>query len=244
MPAGGPCWYTTDVAKTGIFGGTFNPVHLGHLRAAEEIRERLALDLVLWVPSAEPPHKHPRRAMAPAEDRLEMTRLATAGNPCFRVLDLEMRRPGPSYTLTTLETIRRERPEDELFFIIGADAFRELQSWHRPSALFPLASFALVGRPPDGFAGIWETGFIERPSREALERFAAGEDPVLTVATTVADGRAAVLVNISPLSISATGIRDRIAKGRSVRYLLPGPVESYILGKGLYGRNFLRRTVP
>jgi len=132
--------------KIGLMGGTFDPIHLGHLCAAENAREALSLDEVLFVPAAEPPHKPPA-SLAHAQDRLAMVALATAGNPSFVPSDLELRRAGPSYTVDTLVELRRARPGDELFLIVGSDTLGEMVSWRDPERIFALSTIAVQARP-------------------------------------------------------------------------------------------------
>jgi len=127
-------------------GGSFDPVHLGHLRAAENAREALELDLVLFVPAAEPPHK-PASSLSPARDRLAMVTLAVAGNPAFVVSDLELRRSGPSYTVDTLSHLARERAGDQLFLIVGSDTLGEMSSWREPERIFGLSTIVVADRP-------------------------------------------------------------------------------------------------
>jgi nicotinate-nucleotide adenylyltransferase len=192
------------VTRHGILGGTFDPIHLGHLRAAETAREALGLDGVTFVPSGVPPHgKVPRAA---AGDRLAMTLLATAGCRRFLVSDMEVRRQGPSYTVDTLARWREERPADEAFLIVGPDAFRDMATWKDRSRLLGLCTVAVVGRPgePDPVPG-WTD--------------------------------AALRVRVAPgplLSISSTEVRERLAAGGSVRYLVPLAVAEYIEKRGLY----------
>lgn len=206
----------------GILGGTFNPIHLAHLRVAEEAREALALERVLFIPSADPPHK--TRGLAPASHRLAMARLATASNPAFEVQDLELRRPGPSYTVDTLRELRAAHPGRRLWFVIGADAFAELETWHRPDELLALASLAVIPRP----------GSAERPLadllppqlRKGLRATPSGlEHP---------SGQEVRAVPVSALAISATDLRWRVARGASIRYLVPDSVADYIEKHGLY----------
>lgn len=205
----------------GVFGGTFNPVHIAHLRVAEEVREALGLERVLWIPSADPPHK---RALAAAAHRLEMVRIATSSNPCFEVLDLELARPGPSYTVRTLEELRERHPGQRLWFLLGADALGELHTWREPERLLELASFAVVGRP--GARG----GSLEarlgaklaaclRPSPLGLEH---------------PSGHEVREIAVSQLAVSASDLRRRIARGASVRYVVPDAVMDYIDKHRLY----------
>lgn len=131
--------------RVGLLGGSFDPIHLGHLRAAENAREALGLETVLFVPAGLPPHK-PARVLSPAADRLAMVVLATAGNPAFVASDAELRRPGPSYTVETLAELARDRPGDELFLIVGRDTLPEMATWREPQRLFSLCRVAVAGR--------------------------------------------------------------------------------------------------
>jgi nicotinate-nucleotide adenylyltransferase len=206
----------------GVVGGTFNPIHLAHLRVAEEVREALGLDRILLIPSADPPHKG--AGLAPAEQRLEMARLAAASNPRFEVLPLELGRTGPSFTVDTLGQLGRERPGDRLWFVIGSDAFAELDTWYRPEALFELASFAVVRRP----------GHDGRPLGALLPPRLAGLFEMTADALIHASGHEVREIPISQLDISATDIRRRIARGASIRYLVPDAVREYIEKHALY----------
>jgi nicotinate-nucleotide adenylyltransferase len=132
--------------RVGLMGGSFDPIHLGHLRAAENARETLSLTEVLFVPAAAPPHK-PTEILSPAKDRLAMVALATADNPAFVASDLELRRTGPSYTVDTLEVLTRERQGDELFLIVGSDTLGEMSTWREPDRIFSLSKVAVAERP-------------------------------------------------------------------------------------------------
>jgi len=189
--------------KVGLFGGTFDPIHLGHLRAAETAREGLSLDLVAFVPSAVPPHRTGR--LSSATDRFAMACLACAHHPLFVAWDTELRRPGPSYTVDTIEVIRKERPHDELVLVVGADTWPEMTTWRDPERLMAQVTVAVVDRP-DAAAGRGEGAVGERVVRVA--------------------GPA--------LPISATLVRERVREGRSIRYLVPDAVADYIAKRGLY----------
>jgi nicotinate-nucleotide adenylyltransferase len=190
--------------RIGLFGGTFDPVHLGHLRAAESAREALALDLVAFLPSAMPPH---RATSSPAEDRLAMTRLATAPNPAFDCWDAELRRQGPSYTVDTVADLVRERPGDSFMLLVGADTWPEMIGWRSPERLFSLVEVAVAERPG-------------APAQELVPPFAAA--------------RGVRRVGGPSLALSATTVRERVRQGLSVRYLVPDAVVDYIAGRGLY----------
>ena len=191
--------------RIGLYGGTFDPIHLGHLRAAETAREGLGLDLVAFLPAAVPPHRDaPPRAAA---DRLEMAGLATASHPRFAAWDAELRRPGPSYTVETVSTLVSERPSDSFVLVVGADTWPEMTSWREPQRLLSLVEVAVVDRP--GYDG---------PAPGAPFPGARG--------VTRVEGPS--------LPISATTIRERARQGRSVRYLVPDAVADYILERRLY----------
>jgi nicotinate-nucleotide adenylyltransferase len=206
----------------GVFGGTFNPVHIAHLRVAEEVREVLELPRILWIPAADPPHKH--ESLAASAHRLEMVRLATAYNPCFEVLDLELRRDGPSYTVDTLRTLRARYPETHLWLVLGADALEEIGTWREPEAVFDLANVAVVPRP-----GQWEARLERRLPARLATAFRVGpqglEHP---------SGHVVREIPVAQLAISASDLRQRIARGGSIRYLVPEPVIDYIQKHRLY----------
>jgi nicotinate-nucleotide adenylyltransferase len=194
-----------------VFGGTFNPVHLAHLRVAEEVREALGLDRVLFVPARIPPHKTSAQVAPPAE-RLAMVREAVAGNPRFEVSDLELRRQGPSYSVDTLAALRAGLgARDRLWFLLGADSFREIHTWHRFPEIFRVADLAVMRRPPD-------LGALPPPPG------LAGELEAVAGGYRHASGRDVRFVPVTLLDISSTQIRRALAEGRSVRYLVPDAV--------------------
>ena len=213
---------------TGVFGGTFNPIHLGHLRAAEEVREALGLARVVFVPSADPPLKRGGpEVMAPARERLAWVELAIRGNPAFAVDGLELERPGPSYTVDTLRIFAERLAPARPVFILGSDAFAELASWREPKALLELAHFAVVTRPParTGTLSDWipaelAAELILAPSRQEARHRSAG--------TWIRH------VSIEALDVSSTELRKRLSEGRSLRYLLPDPVHDAVLRSGVY----------
>lgn len=197
--------------RVGILGGTFDPVHIGHLAAAEAAREALGLERVVFIPAGRPPHKDPA-GITPAEHRYRMTVLATAGNPRFRVSRIEIDRPGPSYTVDTLRELAGRLPGCGLVFITGVDSFLDVASWKDAGELFRLSEFAVVSRP--GFDG------------GALERVLAGLEEWQ---------RARVhAVGAAGLDVSSRDLRERVRAGRSIRYLVPEAVLAYIEHYGLY----------
>ncbi len=214
-------------APIGIFGGTFDPIHFGHLRLAQEIAESVHMAEVRFMPGGTPPHR--AAPQVTAQQRMDMVRLATAGNPLFTVDDREVRRSGPGYTVDTLVELRREigakRP---LCLLLGADAFIELATWHRWHDLFTLAHLIVAHRP--GFAPeTWPQRLPEPLAREYGARllhqpFAVHLSPAGGIATRA----------IAALDISGSLIRDSLSRGVSPRYLLPDPVLDYIRSHGLY----------
>jgi nicotinate-nucleotide adenylyltransferase len=207
--------------NVGVLGGTFNPIHLAHLRLAEEMREALALSRVILVPAGDPPLK--RAGVAPAELRLDMVRRAAASNPSLEVSDLEVRRSGPSYTVDTLAELGRRIPGARLWFLVGADTLRDLESWQEPARLFELASFAVATRPgqPADLRALLPAA-LARP-------FLEGPDGLVHPS-----GHEIRSIPFTPLAISASDIRRRVARGASLRYLVPDEVIELITKHHLY----------
>jgi nicotinate-nucleotide adenylyltransferase len=209
LPAGAP-----TPGSVGVLGGTFDPIHIGHLAAAEEVREALGLERILFVPAGIPPHKPDRLITAP-QHRLAMVELAIAGNPAFEASRVELDRTGPSYTLDTVEALARpvdDSPAPDLTLILSAESFRGLPSWHEPQRLFALARLAIVPR-----------GGLAPPGKAWLEEHFPG-----------VDGARVVALDAPRLRLSATDIRARVAAGRSIRYLVPDAVIRYIEDHDLY----------
>jgi nicotinate-nucleotide adenylyltransferase len=197
------------LARTAVFGGSFNPIHYGHLLLADEILETLKLDRILFVPAAVPPHKSPAQ-LAPAGDRHEMVRLATAGHPKFEVSDAELRRAGPSYTVDTLDTLRSLH--EDLFLVVGSETFLDLLTWREPRRIAVLARLVVVPRVGSAFDP--ESAAAQKVVREI------GQEPLIVRATS--------------LPISASDLRRRVREGRSLAYRLPETVAAYIRARGLY----------
>jgi nicotinate-nucleotide adenylyltransferase len=194
--------------SVGVLGGTFDPVHLGHLALAEEAREALGLERVLFVPAAVPPHKRDR-TITDAVHRVRMVALAIDGNPTLELSTLEIERPGPSYTVDTLEALRGSAAE--LTLLLSAESYRELPGWHRPARILELARVAVA--PREGYA---------LPPASWLD----GQFPGAGVRVTLLDG--------PRLRVSASEIRARVEAGRSVRYLVSPAVAAYIATHDLY----------
>lgn len=222
--------------RIGLFGGAFNPIHRCHLTIADQVRERLSLDQVLFIPTGTPPHK-PADTLAPADHRLAMVRLAIHGHPAFAVSDLEIQRPGKSYSVDTVTSLQsRYGPGTELLFLIGLDAFLQITTWHRPSDLLHACHFVVFGRPGQMFRQTFQlvAGLPGLPPLrlEALEALDSGRADRLDVP---GEGlRGITLLRLPPCPISASDIRERIRGGRSLTDLLPPPVESYIIRTKLY----------
>jgi nicotinate-nucleotide adenylyltransferase len=211
--------------RIGLMGGTFNPVHIAHLRIAEEARELCALDRVIFIPAADPPHK-PLADEVPFELRCEMVRLAIAGNPAFELSDIEGRRPGKSYSIDTITRFRAENPGAELFFIIGSDSFLEIGLWHRYSEIFRQCNLTVVDRPGCR---------IEDPPA-ALPIAVSREFSYSSATRTLehCSGMGVHFLQGCPLDISSSEIRRLTAAGRSIAYLVPPEVETYIKAQRIY----------
>jgi nicotinate-nucleotide adenylyltransferase len=201
-----------DPERIGVLGGTFDPPHVGHLWLATLAADALELDRVLLMPASQPPHKRGRR-MSSAADRLLMTRLAIAGDPLLELCPLEMERPGPSFTVDSVEELLRMYDGSRLFLLMAADSLSQIDTWREPDRLLSLVEWAVGPRP-----------VTPLPPRDSLrERF----------------GRAASRIHLlegPSLDVSASAIRRRVAAGRAIRYLVPVAVEQHILERHLYRR--------
>ncbi len=213
----------------GILGGTFNPIHYGHLAAAEEVSDRLGLERVLFVPSFIPPHKHDEDIPSVIH-RMEMVRLATADNPLFEPSDIELKRGGMSYTIDTIKTLLQSMHGAELYFITGLDSFLEIQTWNRWEMLMTLCGFVVLSRPGYRFQDLSRIDFMKSAEEEFLAL-----DRGLHKQAVLQSGTYTVFLEMIPLyDISSTDIRRRIKEGRSIKYLLPDKVENYIIKNRLY----------
>ncbi len=210
------------MGRTAVFGGSFNPIHLGHLLMADEMLERLKLNRVLFVPAAAPPHKPPA-SLAPAAARSEMVRLAVVGHPRFEVSDIELHRAGPSFTVDTLEAL--QRGGDELFLLVGSETFLDLLSWRSPRRVVELARLVVVPRTGSAFDP--ESAAAQKVLREVgAATFAGPGEPV--------PSRAVLVVHATSLPISSSDLRERARLGRSLAYRAPAPVIDYIHRHRLY----------
>jgi nicotinate-nucleotide adenylyltransferase len=216
--------------RVAIFGGTFNPIHLGHLRAAEEAVEILGLDRVLFVPSGDPPHKEGLASdpLAPAKLRLEWVRLATLDNPRFGVEALEVERGGRSYSVDTLRALAPRLAPERPIFLIGHDAFALMDTWRDPEAIFALAHLAVMLRPGGGERASL-TGLLPKRVRDHVELAPDGRSARHRAGTWIR------LVEIAGLDVAASDLRARQRKGLSLRYLLPEQVREAVEQSGVYG---------
>lgn len=205
----------------GVFGGTFDPIHFGHLRTAFELREILELDEVRFLPAGDPPHRG--APLADGAARVAMARAATQDQPGFVVDDREVRRAGPSYTVTTLAELRAELPETPICLIVGMDAFQGLQTWHRWREIPDLAHLVVAHRPGWSPPG-------DGPLRQLLDERATQRAHDLHERPA---GRVFVHA-VTQLEISSTDLRELVVSGRDPRYLLPDPVRDYIRDRGCY----------
>jgi nicotinate-nucleotide adenylyltransferase len=215
--------------RTGVLGGTFNPIHLGHLRAAEEVMECLELERMIFVLSARPPHKSAEEddPIAPAKDRLKWLQRAVSGNPRFEANAVEVDREGPSYLVDTLRSLGARTAPELPVFALGSDAFREIETWREPQTLFSLAHFAVVTRPPLAANTLRE--WIPENLIGAFELAGDGRSARHREA-----GTSILLVEVTALDVSASAIRARIRARRSVRYLLPESIYDAVHASGCY----------
>lgn len=195
--------------RIGVLGGTFNPPHLGHLLCAQEAYVQLELDAVMLMPARIPPHK-PVEEEPGVEHRLELCRLAARDDQRFEVSELEVNRPGPSYTVDTLSELHSNAPDNDLFLIVGGDIAAGFADWHEPERVLSLATLAVAKRE----------GTARETVDSALARLPGGERTRF--------------FRMPSIGISSTLVRERVRAGLPIRYLVPEPVEGYIAGRGLY----------
>ena len=193
-----------NIKKLGILGGTFDPIHTGHLVLAEQLREKLQLGRVIFIPSASPPHKTEHQ-LSLAVHRFEMTKLALKGNSHFSVSDIELKREGLSYTVETLRRLKELYKGAEIHFLTGSDVLDEITTWKEPDEIYRLAKIVIGIRP----------GFDEF---NLEDHFA----------------KKSIITRITGVDISSTRIREKVAKGESIKYLVPSQTEEYIKRKHLY----------
>lgn len=199
--------------RVGIFGGTFDPVHVGHLIMAEQCREAGHMDQVWFIPAARPPHKQDW-PLTPFVQRAEMLALAVAGMPAFRIDELEKDRPGPSYTADTLAELKRVHPQIEFALLLGSDCLPDLPAWHQPERILEIAELLIFARP----------GWPVLTAEELRASLRLSDDVQLRLR----------IIQAPLIDIASRDLRQRTAERRSLRFLVPRAVECYILEKGLY----------
>ncbi len=211
--------------KIGILGGTFNPIHFGHMRSAEEIRQRFNLAKVIFIPAAMPPHKDQSNMIDPSH-RLKMVDLAITGNDAFACSDIEILRTGKSYTIDTIRELKKMYQEVDFHFIMGMDAFLEINTWFKWTEIFSECDFIVMERPASprvcGMKIIPEEvsdGFKYRRKKREFEH---------------SSGHRVVLTKVTALDISSRAIREMLREGKSIRYLVPLRVMEYIINHNLY----------
>ena len=197
--------------KTGLLGGTFDPVHLGHLEIAGKVKDTLGLDEVIFIPAGQSPFKT-GHTLTPAEERREMLRLALAGIPHYKISDIELERPGPSYSVDTLTELHHQRKSaNKLYLILGWDSLEGFPAWREPSRIIGMCNLVAVPRP----------GF-EKPDLDKLEKAVPGVK------------RRLILLEEPWVEISATGIRELVARGKAIEKFVPAGVAEYIIERNLY----------
>ncbi len=217
--------------KIGIFGGTFNPIHNCHLRIAKEVWRRMKLDRVVFVPSGHPPHK-PEEQLQPPKDRLAMVRLAIADFPYFDFSDQEISRSGKSYAIETLEVFKQQYPAAEIFFILGIDAFLELDSWRDAERLIQICHFVVVSREGFSFRQLEK---LKRPVQiDPATLLALDRGQIKKKEIPLKAGKTLFLLKLPYCSISSTQVRERLRARQDMKNLLPDAVKSYILKNRLY----------
>ncbi len=242
--------------KVGLLGGTFNPIHLGHLRAAEEVREILTLEKIYFIPASIPPHKDPSE-VASSPHRLKMLKIATQGNPFFEISDFELRHDGPSYTIDTLRFFSTEFPEFDLYFILGTDLFSEMDTWKEHKKLFSISNFVLITRPGFSLTGADPPHTVRLNASSETGGICPQDDLLSAIPVELRDdfryykkeekatlymhksSNTLALVEIEGVKISSTQIRDLLKNRKSIKYLIPDKVESYILKNKLYTKGVL-----
>ena len=213
------------MARVAVLGGSFNPIHYGHLLLADEVLELLGLDRVLFVPAATPPHK-PAAQLAPAADRFEMVRVAIAGQPRFEVSDLELRRTGPSYTVDTLQELAAGG--DTLFLVIGSETFLDLLNWRQPRRVASLARLVVIPRAGSAFDP------ESAAAQKVLREIGVEGGFVHAGAAAALPPRGVVIVHATSLPLSASELRRRVREGRSLAFRMPPAAIDYVRAHGLY----------
>ena len=225
--------YGHSMMRIGLFGGTFDPIHIGHLRAATEVKQGFNLDQIVFIPAAQPPHKT-QDTVTDATDRLKMVELAVSGLSGFTVSDVELKRSGPSYSIDTIDHFKSVAPGDsEIFFITGLDAFLEIDTWKSYSDLLKRVAFIVIARPLFDGSDI-ESRWIRLEKfikTKISDEYKFSDSPACFVQS---EAKPIYIFDITALDISSTRIRDLIRKDQSVKFLIPAEIENYIHNRGLY----------
>lgn len=216
--------------KIGIYGGTFNPVHYGHLRTAQEVAETMLLDRVIFVPAGETPFDKPD--LAEGTHRFKMVKAAIAGNPDFKISSIETRTRGKSFTVDTISSLCNKYKKSDLFFILGIDAFLDMPLWKRPDRLVNLTNIIVISRPGFTFAELSKSPYLKKVPLNILRHLDKGKLDMFSF--DVSGKRKGFLVNVTALNISASYIRELMRAGKNTNYLLPESVKSYIIANTLY----------
>jgi nicotinate-nucleotide adenylyltransferase len=237
---------STQHSRLGLIGGTFNPIHNGHVSIARHVREALNLERVLFIPAGDPPHKTDKD-LAPTGDRFEMVRLAVDDDRRLAVSDVEIARARKSYTIDTIHVLSEQYGTNtELFFLIGIDAFVEFPTWKSPDELLLLCHFVVVSRPGSTFTPLVHMPCLSSILDASPSVFGTTLDERIAIVgrldarrqsrldIPVPGGKSVILLDVPPCDISASDIRTRVRQGRPLANLLPPPVESYILHHHLY----------
>lgn len=216
--------------RIGLQGGSFDPVHFGHLRAAEEVREQAGLDEIWQVLAARPPHKH-TDIVTSVEHRRRMLELALSRAPGLRLCTIELERTGPSFTIDTIAALRERHADVDFTLLLGLDAFREIHSWHRAEELLGACDFAITSRPPDTVpTGLRNLSDLDLP----IAVTGAFWYEEVQACFRHRNGRTLRFHSLTPLAISSSNLRERLRAGRSVRFLTDPDVIAYIEANGLY----------
>jgi len=217
--------------RIGLLGGTFNPIHRGHLHIADQVHTRLNLDHILFIPTGDPPHKS-LKSLAPAHHRLEMVKLAIKDFPYFRVSEIEIFSSETCYTIDTLQKLKSQ-VDGELFFLVGLDAFLDLPTWKAADRLVTEANFVVVSRPEIQFSQITRLPMLPPLAKKDVTDLDNGTRDHLDIR--LSPRSTLTLLTVPPCDISASAIRDRLHKGLRAANWLPPPIESYIIEHHLYG---------
>ncbi len=229
--------------RIGLLGGTFNPIHFGHIQMAEAVLHRLKLNRILFIPTRKTPHKM-QPALPSGESRLKMVQLAIQDHPCFETCDIEINRRGPSYTIDTVRALKRRCPKDSFFFIIGTDAFYNVHRWKEPERLLELCPFVIVSRAGHPFSHLPSLTILDNINKAFLTEldqkkresytFFASRKSRIPPGVRNPPGARLYFIHTPPILIAASNIRMRIKSKKSVKTLLPQPVLSYIMEKEYY----------